>query len=87
MKMWMVLNRRPMDTRDRKVYVFRYITMAPTKEEAIAVAKEDNHHAGGAWEADEVDGVPCYGIGCFTAEPNITEREAQAQTRKAKAAR
>ena len=81
MKLWLVFERRPLDGRGRKVYVFRYVAAAETGDAAIAIVQEGNRHVyGSTHTVEEVDGG-WLGVGCHTATPTAAERTARDEAR------
>lgn len=78
MKLWLLYERRPMERRDRKVWIFRYAAMAETSEYAIEMVRKERGGSDAKWTAEEVGDAPYVGLGCHTAEPTNEEREARA---------
>jgi hypothetical protein len=95
-KLWAVCERKPLGSGDRKVAVFRYVTVGETDAEAIATAQSEHAHSGSEtrskWWAYEVPGGS-FGIGCYLddatdadratrAEYALAERKALSESRK-----
>lgn len=91
MKLWIVSRRAPLRRGERKVWVTRWVSMAPTKEAAIARVQaieapddipEMASNLRGVWSAQERD-IGVADLGAFSTEATAVEQsERKARDRK-----
>lgn len=82
MKLWFINERRPLQPRERKCWIHRYVAMAETADDAIALVREAEEFSprGGTWTAHEVEGPPCFGLGVVSSEATADEKRAQKES-------
>ncbi len=82
LKLYRVLDRRPLRPRERKVWTHVYITLATSAEEAVAKVRDArDFNDKGTWSAAEYKSTT-YSAGIYSDDPTPEEKAARDTTPK-----
>ena len=72
MNLWKVFQRTPLQPRDRKVWIFTFLTIADSKEQAIDNVRGKRGTQNSSWDAKISQG-DVVSVGCYSDTPTAEE--------------